>query len=98
MTNNRIAGARRPLLGLLVVGLVAVGCTSAAAKAAEMGASCDQFGAQKSITQTTEVAVGSTLVIRQNCTIADAGSANAARSEVSEEPEPPAEPGPAGRS
>ena len=31
MTNNRIAGARRPLLGLLVVGLVAFGCTFATA-------------------------------------------------------------------
>ena len=58
MTHNRIPGALRPLLGLLVIGLVAVGCTSATAKAAEMGASCDQFGAQKSITQTTEMSVG----------------------------------------
>ena len=58
MTHNRIAGARRTLVGLIVVGLVAVGCTTATAKAADMGASCDQFGAQKSITQTTEVAVG----------------------------------------
>lgn len=58
MTHNRIPGARRPLLGLLVIGLVAVGCTSAVAKTAEMGASCDQFGAQKSITQTTELSVG----------------------------------------
>ena len=58
MTHNRIPGALRPLLALLVIGLVAVGCTSANAKAAEMGASCDQFGTQKSITQTTEMAVG----------------------------------------
>ena len=58
MTRNTITGMRRPLLGLLVIGLVAVGCTSAVAKATEMGASCDQFGAQKSITQTTEMAVG----------------------------------------
>jgi predicted secreted protein len=58
MTLNTIPGALRPLLGLLVIGLVATGCTSANAKAAEMGASCDQFGAQKSITQTTEVSVG----------------------------------------
>jgi predicted secreted protein len=58
MTHNTIPGALRPLLGLLVIGLVAVGCTFATAKAAEMGASCDQFGAQKSITQTTEMAVG----------------------------------------
>ena len=58
MTHNTIPGARRPLLGLLVIGLVAVGCASANAKAAEMGASCDQFAAQKSITQTTEMSVG----------------------------------------
>jgi len=56
MTHNTTPGALRPLLviGLLVIGLVAVGCTSAVAKAAEMGAGCDQFGGQKSITQTTE--------------------------------------------
>ena len=58
MTHNRIPGALRPLLGLLVVGLVAVGCTFATAKAAEMGVGCDQFAAQKSITQTTEMSVG----------------------------------------
>lgn len=58
MTHNRIQGAVRPLLGLLVVGLVATGCAFAVAKSTEMGASCDQFGAQKSITDTTEVSVG----------------------------------------
>ena len=58
MTHNTIPGALRPLLGLLVIGLVAIGCASANAKAAEMGASCDQFGAQKSITQTAEMSVG----------------------------------------
>jgi predicted secreted protein len=58
MTHNRIQGARRSLLGLLVVGLVASGCTFATAKAAEMGVGCDQFAAQKSITQTTEMSVG----------------------------------------
>jgi predicted secreted protein len=58
MTHNTIQGALRPLLAVLVIGLVAVGCTSASAKTADMGASCDQFGAQKSITQTTEVSVG----------------------------------------
>ncbi len=58
MTRTTIPGARRPLLGLLVTGLVAIGCTSADAKTAEMGASCDQFGAQKSITQATEMTVG----------------------------------------
>jgi predicted secreted protein len=58
MTHNTIPGALRPLLGLLVIGLVAIGCASANAKAAEMGASCDQFGAEKSITQTAEMSVG----------------------------------------
>jgi predicted secreted protein len=58
MTHNRIPGALRPLLGMLVVGLVATGCTFATARAAEMGVGCDQFAAQKSITQTTEVSVG----------------------------------------
>jgi len=58
MTHNTIPAALRPLLGLLVIGLVVIGCTSATAKAAEMGASCDQFGAQKSITQTTDMSVG----------------------------------------
>ena len=58
MTHNRIQGAVRPLLGLLVVGLVATGCAFAVAKSTEMGASCDQFAAQKSITDTTEMSVG----------------------------------------
>jgi predicted secreted protein len=58
MTHNTIAGAVRPLLGLLVIGLVATGCTFATAKAAEIGVGCDQFAAQKSITQTTEMSVG----------------------------------------
>jgi predicted secreted protein len=58
MAQHTIPGALRPLVGLLVIGLVAIGCTSAYAKATEMGASCDQFGAQESITQTTEVSVG----------------------------------------
>ena len=58
MAHDTIPGAPRPLLGLLVIGLVAIGCASANAKAAEMGASCDQFGAQKSITQTAEMSVG----------------------------------------
>jgi predicted secreted protein len=57
MTRNTIPGAPRPLLGLLVIGLVAIGCASANAKA-EMGASCDEFGAQKSISQTAEMSVG----------------------------------------
>ena len=63
MTHNRIPGALRPLLGLLVIGLLVIGCTSANAKAAEMGASCDQFGAQKSITQTTEMSVGDQVTV-----------------------------------
>ena len=58
MTHNRIPGALQPLLGLLVIGLVATGCTFAVAKAAETGISCDQFAAQKSITQTAEMSVG----------------------------------------
>jgi predicted secreted protein len=58
MTHNTIAGALRPLLGLLVIGLVATGCTFATAKAAEIGVGCAQFAAQKSITQATETAVG----------------------------------------
>jgi len=58
MTHNTIPGALRPLLGLLVVGLVASGCTFATAKTAEIGVGCDQFAAQTSITQTTEAAVG----------------------------------------
>ena len=58
MTHHAIPGALRPLLGLLIVGLVAIGCTSAVARTAEMGAGCDQFATQKSITQATEVSVG----------------------------------------
>ena len=58
MTHNTIPGALRPLLGLLLVGLVATGCTFATAKAAEVGVGCDQFAAQAFITQTTEMAVG----------------------------------------
>ena len=58
MIHNAIPGTLRHLVGRLVIGLVAFGCTSASAPAAEMGASCDQFGAQKNITQSTEVSVG----------------------------------------
>ena len=58
MIHNTIPRTLRHLVGLLVIGLVAIGCTSANAPAAEMGASCDQFGAQKSITQSTEMSVG----------------------------------------
>jgi predicted secreted protein len=58
MIHNTIPGTLRHLVGLLVIGLVAFGCTSASAPAAEMGASCDQFGAQKNITQSTEISVG----------------------------------------
>ena len=58
MIHNTIPGGLRPLLGLLVAGLLVIGCTSADATTAEMGASCDQFGAQKSITETTELSVG----------------------------------------
>jgi predicted secreted protein len=58
MIHNTLRGAHRPLLGLLVIGLVTIGCTFVDAKAVELGASCDQFGAQKSITQTTDVSVG----------------------------------------
>jgi predicted secreted protein len=63
MTHNRIPGALRPLLGLLVIGLVATGCTFATAKAAEIGVGCDQFDAQKSITQTTEMSVGDQVTV-----------------------------------
>jgi len=63
MTRNTIPGALRPLLGLLVIGLVATGCTFATAKAAEMGVGCDQFAAQKSITQTTEMSVGDQVTV-----------------------------------
>ena len=58
MSHNTTLGTLRPLLGLLVVGLVAAGCTFATSKATEMGVGCDQFAAQKSITDTTEAAVG----------------------------------------
>ena len=58
MTHNTIQGALRPLLAVLVIGLVATGCTSASAKTTDMGAGCEQFGAQKNITQTTEMSVG----------------------------------------
>jgi predicted secreted protein len=58
MTHNTFRGALQPLLGLLVIGLVATGCTFATAKTAEIGVGCDQFDAQTSITQTTEVSVG----------------------------------------
>ena len=63
MTHNTIPGALRPLLGLLVIGLVATGCSFATVKAAEMGVGCDQFAAQTSITQTTEMAVGDQLKV-----------------------------------
>jgi deazaflavin-dependent oxidoreductase (nitroreductase family) len=63
MTHNRIPGALRPLLAVLVIGLVATGCTFATVKAAEMSASCDQFSAQKSIAQTAEMAVGDQITV-----------------------------------
>jgi predicted secreted protein len=58
MTHKTIPGTLRPLLGLLVIGLVAIGCTSASARTADLGANCDQFGAQKRVTQAAEMAVG----------------------------------------
>ena len=63
MTHNTMPGALRPLVGLLAIGLVAIACTSADGKIAEMGADCDQFAAEKSITQTTEIAVGGQVTI-----------------------------------
>lgn len=58
MTHDTIPGTLRPLLGLLVMGLLAIGCGSTSAKVAAMGATCDQFVAQRSITQTADVSVG----------------------------------------
>jgi predicted secreted protein len=58
MIHKTIPVTLRPLLGLLVIGLVAIGCATADAKTTEMGASCDQFGTQKRITQAAEMAVG----------------------------------------
>ena len=51
MTRITKAGALRPMLGLLVIGLVATGCTFATVKAAEIRVGCDQLDAQKSITR-----------------------------------------------
>jgi predicted secreted protein len=58
MTKHTVSTGLKPLLALLIVGLTAAGCASASAKTTELGASCDQFGAQQHITATTEVAVG----------------------------------------
>lgn len=58
MTKHTVSTGLKPLLALLIIGLTAAGCASASAKTTELGASCDQFGAQKHITATTEVAVG----------------------------------------
>jgi predicted secreted protein len=63
MTQHTIPGALRPLLGLLVIGLVVIGCTSAETKTTELGANCDQFDSQKSVAQQADVAVGDLLKV-----------------------------------
>lgn len=72
MTRTTFPGALRPLLGLLVIGIVSLGCASANTRTAEMGASCDQFGAEKIITQSTDVAVGDQVKVTL-CTNASTG-------------------------
>ncbi len=66
MTRITTTKALLALLGLLVIGLVAVGVVGTwptARAAVTMSASCDQFDAQKGITQTAEVFVGDEVTV-----------------------------------
>jgi predicted secreted protein len=56
-------GKLRWMIGLIVIGLVASACSSALAKTADLGATCDQLSSQKSIDQQADVAVGDLLKV-----------------------------------
>jgi predicted secreted protein len=58
-----MAGLTAALAIGLTVGLVASACSAAAAKTADLGATCDQLGSQKNVAQQTEVAVGDLLKV-----------------------------------
>jgi predicted secreted protein len=63
MSHHSFQGKLRPMIGLLVIGLVASACSSAMAKTAELGAGCDQFSSQKSVSQQADLAAGDTLKV-----------------------------------
>ena len=63
MSQHSNQGKLGLMIGFLVVGLVASACSSAQAKTAELGAGCDQFSSQKSVTQQADVAVGDTVKV-----------------------------------
>jgi predicted secreted protein len=70
MSHRSFQGKSRWMAGLtvalavgLTVGLVASACSSAAAKTADLGATCDQLGTQKSVAQQADVAVGEVLKV-----------------------------------
>lgn len=63
MPHHSFQGKLRPMVGLLVMGLVASACTPALAKTADLGAGCDQFSSQKSVNQQADVAVGDLLEV-----------------------------------
>jgi inhibitor of cysteine peptidase len=63
MSHHAFQGKLRWMVGLLAIGLVASACTSAAAKTAELGASCDQLSSQKHVSQQADLAVGDVLKV-----------------------------------
>jgi predicted secreted protein len=58
MSQHSNQGKLRLMVGFLVIGLVASACSSALAKTTDLGAGCDLFSSQKSVSQQAEVAVG----------------------------------------
>jgi predicted secreted protein len=63
MSHVSLRGKLHWMVGLLVIGLVASACSSAMAKTAELGAGCDQFSSQKTVSQQADVAVGDLLKV-----------------------------------
>ena len=63
MSHPSFQGKLRWMVGLMVIGLLASACTSAAAKTAELGAGCDLFSSQKSVGQQADLAVGDLLKV-----------------------------------
>jgi predicted secreted protein len=63
MPHHSLQGKLRWPVGLLVIGLVASACSSALAKADDLGAGCDQLSSQKNVSQQADVAVGDLLTI-----------------------------------
>ena len=63
MSRSSFQGKLAWPVGLLVIGLAVSACSSAQAKAADLGAGCDQFSGQKNVAQQADVAVGDSIKV-----------------------------------